>query len=356
MEVEKSVTGLFQTLHKIEVNLAEQQADTNSPLYSAQTFEELNLCVRGRHARSGSDLNGDLTATGLGRSSRFYRLRPEQLLRGVYAMGFQRPSKIQERALPLLLRNGPSGRSVRHCNLLASLGLSVARWPDVRARRGRTPVQAQQPDRAVAGRHRQDGGVRAVHARTDGRDRAGGPGAVHRPDPRARAADRRRRGADGQVYENLCLHGHQGARRRYVGVFAHRRRGMRARPDDARATRATAPSTSSGPVRDHIVIGTPGTVSDLLAKRRLNLSQLRVFAVDEADDMLDRQVRRRPLRCRNSWPHLTESTLLEALFCRAWATKRPRSVGTLALTALTAPVMRGLRRPIRFNIMGVSDH
>jgi len=46
-----------------------------------------------------------------------------------------------------------------------------------------------------------------------------------------------------------------------------------------------------GPVRDHIVIGTPGTVSDLLSKRRLDLRQLRVFAIDEADDMLDRQVR-----------------------------------------------------------------
>jgi superfamily II DNA/RNA helicase len=40
-------------------------------------------------------------------------LRPDELLKGLYAMGFQRPSKIQESALPLLLRNGPDGRYVR---------------------------------------------------------------------------------------------------------------------------------------------------------------------------------------------------------------------------------------------------
>ena len=52
-----------------------QQRDPTSPLYSAKTFEELSL-------------------------------RPE-LLQGIYAMGFNRPSKIQETALPLLLRNPP---------------------------------------------------------------------------------------------------------------------------------------------------------------------------------------------------------------------------------------------------------
>ncbi|KAK3059877.1 RNA helicase required for poly(A+) mRNA export, partial [Teratosphaeriaceae sp. CCFEE 6253] len=32
---------------------------------------------------------------------------PEELVRGLSAMGFQKPSKIQERALPLLLKNPP---------------------------------------------------------------------------------------------------------------------------------------------------------------------------------------------------------------------------------------------------------
>uniref|UniRef100_A0A8B9HA16 RNA helicase n=1 Tax=Astyanax mexicanus TaxID=7994 RepID=A0A8B9HA16_ASTMX len=51
------------------------QRDPNSPLYSVKTFEEL-------------------------------RLKP-QLLHGVYAMGFNRPSKIQETALPMMLAEPP---------------------------------------------------------------------------------------------------------------------------------------------------------------------------------------------------------------------------------------------------------
>ena len=49
--------------------------DPNSPLYSVKSFEELNL--------------------------------PKPLLDGVYAMGFNKPSKIQETALPNLLSNPP---------------------------------------------------------------------------------------------------------------------------------------------------------------------------------------------------------------------------------------------------------
>ena len=47
--------------------------DVNSPLYSIRTFEELNL--------------------------------DEALLRGIYQMGFSKPSKIQETALPLLIND-----------------------------------------------------------------------------------------------------------------------------------------------------------------------------------------------------------------------------------------------------------
>ena len=50
-----------------------QQRDPSSPLYSVKSFEELHL--------------------------------KNELLKGVYAMGFNRPSKIQETALPLLLAN-----------------------------------------------------------------------------------------------------------------------------------------------------------------------------------------------------------------------------------------------------------
>ncbi|XP_014670707.1 PREDICTED: ATP-dependent RNA helicase DDX19B-like isoform X2 [Priapulus caudatus] len=62
---------LVQTKNDIEI----QRKDPNSPLYSIKSFEELNL-------------------------------RPE-LLKGIYAMGFNTPSKIQETALPTLLADPP---------------------------------------------------------------------------------------------------------------------------------------------------------------------------------------------------------------------------------------------------------
>ncbi|XP_053463349.1 ATP-dependent RNA helicase DDX19B isoform X2 [Nycticebus coucang] len=60
-------SNLVDNTNQVEV----LQRDPNSPLYSVKSFEEL-------------------------------RLKP-QLLQGVYAMGFNRPSKIQENALPLML-------------------------------------------------------------------------------------------------------------------------------------------------------------------------------------------------------------------------------------------------------------
>lgn len=42
-------------------------------------------------------------------------------------------------------------------------------------------------------------------------------------------------------------------------------------------------------VNDHIVVGTPGTVMDLLKKRALDARNVNVFVLDEADNMLDLQ-------------------------------------------------------------------
>uniref|UniRef100_A0A2K6UXT2 RNA helicase n=1 Tax=Saimiri boliviensis boliviensis TaxID=39432 RepID=A0A2K6UXT2_SAIBB len=64
-------SNLVDNTNQVEV----LQRDPNSPLYSVKSFEEL-------------------------------RLKP-QLLQGVYAMGFNRPSKIQENALPLMLAEPP---------------------------------------------------------------------------------------------------------------------------------------------------------------------------------------------------------------------------------------------------------
>ncbi|XP_072282690.1 ATP-dependent RNA helicase DDX25 [Pyxicephalus adspersus] len=63
--------SLVESPHNVEV----LQRDPTSPLYSVKTFVELHL-------------------------------KPE-LLQGVYAMGFNRPSKIQETALPMMLADPP---------------------------------------------------------------------------------------------------------------------------------------------------------------------------------------------------------------------------------------------------------
>ncbi|EKD00744.1 ATP-dependent RNA helicase [Trichosporon asahii var. asahii CBS 8904] len=62
---------------QVEVKLADQQADPNSPLYSVKSFEELPI--------------------------------HDDLKKGIYAMNYTKPSKIQEKALPLLLANPQSG-------------------------------------------------------------------------------------------------------------------------------------------------------------------------------------------------------------------------------------------------------
>ncbi|XP_072304920.1 ATP-dependent RNA helicase DDX19A [Eucyclogobius newberryi] len=64
-------TALVKNRNQVEV----LQRDPNSPLFSVKTFEEL-------------------------------RLKPE-LLKGIYNMGFNRPSRIQENALPLMLAQPP---------------------------------------------------------------------------------------------------------------------------------------------------------------------------------------------------------------------------------------------------------
>lgn len=60
----------------VKADLDVQQKDPNSPLYSVKSFEELRL--------------------------------NQKLLQGVYGMGFNKPSKIQETALPMLLADPPN--------------------------------------------------------------------------------------------------------------------------------------------------------------------------------------------------------------------------------------------------------
>lgn len=49
-------------------------------------------------------------------------------------------------------------------------------------------------------------------------------------------------------------------------------------------------STQRGAVvNQHIIVATPGTLNDLIRKRTINTSQVKMLVVDEADNMLDQQ-------------------------------------------------------------------
>lgn len=39
----------------------------------------------------------------------------------------------------------------------------------------------------------------------------------------------------------------------------------------------------------HVVVGTPGTVLDLITRKSIDTKDIRVFVLDEADNMLDQQ-------------------------------------------------------------------
>lgn len=42
-------------------------------------------------------------------------------------------------------------------------------------------------------------------------------------------------------------------------------------------------------IKANVVVGTPGTVYDVIKRRQLDVSQLRILVIDEADNMLDEQ-------------------------------------------------------------------
>jgi ATP-dependent RNA helicase DDX19/DBP5 len=81
----------------VQVRLADLQGDPNSPLYSVQEFEQLPMCVS--HL---SVINVERSSVDIIRAD---GLSHPLLLKGIYSAGFTRPSKIQEKALPMLLGN-----------------------------------------------------------------------------------------------------------------------------------------------------------------------------------------------------------------------------------------------------------
>ncbi|KAF8134968.1 P-loop containing nucleoside triphosphate hydrolase protein [Boletus edulis] len=207
-EATRSETSdLISSTFEVTVTLADQQADPNSPLYSAKSFEQLGL-------------------------------HPD-LLKGLYALGFSKPSKIQERALPLLLSNPPQnmiGQSQSGTGKTAAFVLTMLTRVDFSL--NKTQAICLAPSRELA---RQ---IMSVVV------------AMGKFTPVQ---------TEYAIKDNL--------------------------PRDV--TRITA----------HIVVGTPGTMTDLLKRRVIDSSGIKVFVLDEADNMLDQDgLGDQTLRVKNLLP------------------------------------------------------
>ncbi|KAJ3233848.1 RNA helicase required for poly(A+) mRNA export [Chytriomyces hyalinus] len=171
------------------------------------------------------------------------------LLKGVYAMGFQKPSKIQERALPLLLANPPQnmvGQSQSGTGKTAAFTLTMLSRVDV----NNPAVQAicLAPSRELAR----------------------------------------------QIMDVV----------REMGKFTSVTTAFAIKDMDApRGVRIEA----------QVIVGTPGTVMDYIRRKTIDTSQCKIFVLDEADNMLDGQgLGDQSIRVRKSVPHSCQIVLFSA--------------------------------------------
>ncbi|KAL2115822.1 hypothetical protein VTJ04DRAFT_10077 [Mycothermus thermophilus] len=213
--------GLIETSYEVEVKLADLQADKDSPLHSGITsFDELGLS------------------------------RP--ILDGLLAVNFKKPSKIQARALPLMLSDPPTNmiaQSQSGTGKTAAFVLTVLSRVDLS--KPTTPqALLLAPSRELA---RQIQGVIQT-----------------------------------------------------IGRFCDNLNVQAAIPGEI--------SRETG-VQAAIVVGTPGTVMDSIKRRQFNVSQLKVLVIDEADNMLDQQgLGDQCIRVKNLLPRNIQVLLFSATF------------------------------------------
>lgn len=141
-------------------------------------------------------------------------------------MSFKKPSKIQEKALPLLLSNPPQ-------NMIA---------------------QSQ------SGTGKTAAFVLTILSRLD---------PAHPEQPQA-----------------LCLAPSRELARQIEGVIRSIGQFL-----EGLKIQAAVPGSveRNAPVRAAVIVGTPGTVMDLIKRRQLDTSMLKLICLDEADNMLDQQ-------------------------------------------------------------------
>ncbi|KAG0027587.1 RNA helicase required for poly(A+) mRNA export [Podila clonocystis] len=188
---EERATDLLESSYSVVVKLADQQADANSPLYSVKSFEDLGL--------------------------------HEDLLKGLYNMKFAKPSKIQERALPLLLQNPPRNmiaQSQSGTGKTAAFALTILSRINYDLKAPQALVMS--PSRELAR----------------------------------------------QTMEVI----------QEMGKFTN-----------VATAQAIKDENLPPKVNAHVIVGTPGTVSDLIKRRVIDAKNIRLYVLDEADNMLDMQ-------------------------------------------------------------------
>ncbi|KAI1822396.1 P-loop containing nucleoside triphosphate hydrolase protein [Xylaria intraflava] len=193
-EAAPPTSNLQDNSYDVQVKLSDLQKDTESPLGSVSTFEELGL--------------------------------PAEVLSGLNALKFLKPSKVQEKALPLMLANPPRNMIAQS---QSGTGKTAAFVVTVLSRVDFSQPNTPQalllaPSRELAQQ------IKSVITNI------------------------------GQFFENLEV---------------------------AAAIPGSIPR--GGSVDKAIVVGTPGTVMDLIRRRMFDTSALKVLVIDEADNMLDQQ-------------------------------------------------------------------
>ncbi|CAH2320610.1 ATP-dependent RNA helicase DDX25, partial [Pelobates cultripes] len=210
-------SSLVESYHSVEV----LQRDPSSPLFSVKSFEELHL--------------------------------KQQLLDGVYSMGFNRPSKIQETALPMMLADPPQ-------NLIAQSQSGTGKTAAfVLAMLSRVSPMKKYPQCICLS-------------------------------PTFELALQ-----TGEVIEQM-------------GKFCEDIKVVY-------AVRGNRPSSDSR-IEAQIIIGTPGTVMDWCFKQRLiDVAYIRVFVLDEADVMIDLQgYCDHSIRVKRAMPETCQMLLFSATF------------------------------------------
>ncbi|SGZ51457.1 CIC11C00000000174 [Sungouiella intermedia] len=237
-EPKEPESNLIKSTYEVKVKLADLQADPNSPLFSVKSFDDLGL--------------------------------KEELLKGLYAMKFNKPSKIQEKALPLLLKNPPTnmiGQSQSGTGKTAAFSLTML--------------------------SRVDETVNNVQA--------------------------------------ICLAPARELARQTLEVIQTMGRFTKIK------SRLIIPGTYSHETtfNEQILVGTPGTLLDLIRKRRVNVKNVKVFVLDEADNMLDAQgLGDQCIRVKKLLPQSAQLVLFSATFpteVRAYAEKFVPNANSLEL-------------------------